>query len=75
MSKFFEVGMSYRANDSRYDPIKVLRRTNKCIFVTNGSNTWRMLVRVDDEGNEYATDSSIPNKWRDTMTFSAMKGV
>lgn len=74
MSKFFEVGMSYRANDSRYDPITVLRRTPKCIVVSNGTNTWRMRVHIDDDENEYAMDSSIPTKWRDTMTFSATKG-
>lgn len=59
----FEVGHCYEDGD-RFDPIEVLRRTEKFILVTNGSTTWRMRIRVDADGNEYVEDSSVPKSYR-----------
>ena len=58
MSEKFEVGLTYTWADIGYDPFTVLRRTEKTITVTNGSNTWRMLIRHDDDGNEWVRDST-----------------
>lgn len=55
----FVVGKSYRWADPGPDPFTVLKRTEKTITVTNGGNTWRMLVRIDKDGNEWVRDSSM----------------
>ncbi len=67
----FEVGKSYEANDPGFDPITVTRRTDKTIWVDNGQCKWRMRVWHDVSGNEMATDSSVPPRWRDAFTYSA----
>ena len=67
----FEVGKSYEANDTGYDPITVTRRTDKTIWVDNGSASWRMRIKHDKDGNEIVTDSSVPVKWRDAFTYSS----
>lgn len=59
MGKQFEVGKSYEWADICYDPFTVLRRTEKTITVTNGVNTWRMLIRHDEDGDEFVRDSSM----------------
>ena len=55
----FEVGKTYSWADASFDPFTVLRRTEKTITVTNGPNTWRMLVRHDEDGDEWVCDSSM----------------
>ena len=55
----FEVGKTYDWADSCFDPFTVLRRTEKTITVTNGNNTWRMLIHHDEDGMEYVRDSSM----------------
>ena len=57
----FEVGKSYTWADNSFDPFTVLRRTEKTITVTNGYNTWRMLVRHDEVGMEWVRDSTMDN--------------
>ena len=66
----FEVGSSYECADTGYDPIKILRRTEKTIWVTNGGNPWAMRVRHDGSG-EYAIDSTAGKKWADAFTYRA----
>lgn len=70
MSKF-EVGKSYEPYGSEYDPIKIIRRTVKTVWVDNGNTQWRMRVKTDEDGNEYVADSSVPLNWRDTFTYNA----
>lgn len=72
--KAFEVGRVYEPNDRSYDPITVLSRTEKTITVTNGRSTWRMLVRHDEDGNEFVVDSSVPKNWRSAFTYKAKWG-
>lgn len=67
----FEVGKCYRAADCRYDPITITKRTEKCVCVTNGQADWRMRIRYDKDGNEYAVDSSEPARYRNDATYSA----
>lgn len=67
----FEVGKYYEANDPGYDPIKILRRTDKTVWVDNGQSKWRMRIKYDRNGNEMVTDSSVPSKWRDAFTYKA----
>ena len=67
----FEVGKSYYAADSGYDPITIVRRTAKSVLVNNGTNTWRMYIREDQDGNEYVCDSTAGPKWRGAFTYSA----
>lgn len=69
--KRFEVGKAYEPNDTGYDPIQVLRRTEKMILVRNRTSQWRMRIRVDYDGVEYVTDSTVPVGWREAFTYSA----
>ena len=72
--KRFEVGRSYRPYAFEFDPITVLRRTEKTIWVDNGQTKWRMRVQQDADGNEFVVDSAVPKRWRDAFTYSAQKG-
>ena len=64
----FEVGKEYYHDGFT---IKVIKRTEKMITVTNGHATWRMLIRSDSAG-EFVIDSSARNKkYRDAWTFRA----
>ena len=69
---YFHVGRWYDSNDRSYDPVKVIKRTVKYIRVRNTcGNEWRMLIRVDIDGNEYAIDRSVPSHWRYAFTYCA----
>ena len=68
----FEVGKTYGANDSGIDSITIIRRTDKSIWFRNAAGSMvRQKVRVDENGDEYTTDSYVPEKWRDAFTHSA----
>lgn len=71
MGRVFEVGKSYEPYAYEFDPVTVIRRTDKMIWVDNGQIQWKMRVRVDADGNEYAVDSSVPLNWRDAFTYTA----
>lgn len=64
----FETGKEYKWCDSGLDCIKVIRRTEKYIYVDNGRTTWKMLIRKDPLGNEYVIDSSVPKRLRNIYT-------
>lgn len=69
--KQLEVGKSYRPADAGFDPITIIKRTNKCVFVRGSAgNEWRMTIRNDGE-REYVTDSCVPAKWRCAFTYFA----
>lgn len=69
----FQVNKTYGAMDSGLDPIRIMKRTPKCVVATtNGMNRFRMVVKTDSIGNEYVTDSSVPMKWREAYTYSAI---
>lgn len=60
MNYLFEIGKEYRASDNGLDPIIILKRTDKTIWVANTfdrDTKWRMRIKKDSEGNEYVTDS------------------
>ena len=68
----FEVGKSYEPNDPGFDPVTVVKRTEKMIQIKNDrGTTWRMRIRVDEDGNEYVADSSVPKGWRHMLTYQA----
>lgn len=67
----FEEGKTYGWYQREYGSIKVLKRTEKMITATNGGSTWRMKIRIDENGNEFVIDSSVPKKWQDAFTCSA----
>lgn len=70
--KRFEVGNEYFPYAREYDPITVVRRTEKTIWVRGAAgNTWMMRIRKDANGNEYATDSTVPTRWREAFTYEA----
>lgn len=71
MAKKFVVGKSYESCDCGVAPVTVLGRSEKTVWVSNGTNGWRMRLRTDEEGNEYVTDSSVPDKWREMYTYRA----
>ena len=59
--KKFEEGTYYRTTEAidRYGIIKVLRRTAKYITVRDKVFQWKMLLRVDENGNEYVQDNQV----------------
>ena len=67
----FQVGKSYEASDPGIDPIKILKRTDKMIYVDNGQSKWKMKLRHDNRGDEMLTDSSVPSRYRDIYTYNA----
>lgn len=68
----FIVGYEYYPDGDGFDPIRVLKRTEKTMWVTNGNDSWRMRIRTDDAGREYASDSSNRAKWyRAALTYRA----
>ncbi len=67
----FEVGCMYEPYASELEPIKIIRRTNKTIWAKNECTEWMMRIKKDEYGNEYAVDSSVPNKWREAFTYKA----
>lgn len=69
--KRFEEGKFYGAVDTAVPPIEILKRTEKMIQVRNDYCTWRMRIKVDWKGTEYATDSSVPYAWRECYTYMA----
>lgn len=69
--KKFEIGRDYEPYDPSFPSIKILRRTEKSIWVTNRQSTWMMRIKLDVDGNEYAVDSSVPKIWRDAFTYTA----
>ena len=72
----FEVGKEYEANDPRLSTIKIIGRTEHFVKVKNDlGNQFRMKIRVDDDGNEYAYDSSVDMLWREAATYKATREV
>lgn len=76
MAKQFEVGKIYEAYQREYGAIKILRRTDKTVWVRNGwtntnALTWAMRIKHDADGDEYVTDSAVDRKWREAFTYSA----
>lgn len=72
MAKTFEVGKNYYPYQREYGAVKVERRTDKTIWVTNSNGvTFGMRVKTDENGNEYTIDSTVPKKWRDAFTYEA----
>jgi hypothetical protein len=71
MARVFKVGKEYEAYQREFGSITVLRRTDKTIWVTNGSTHWSMRIKKTDDGSEYAVDSTVPRRWRDAFTYDA----
>lgn len=71
MARQFEVGKEYEAFQAEYGSVKVIRRTEKTIWVEKDMVKWSMRIKKDVGGNEYAIDSKVPNKWRDAFTYLA----
>ena len=70
--KKFEVGESYELIERRWDPYRVLRRTQKTVMVTNGASVWTMRIRVDEDGDEYCIDSkTFRGRWKELGKCSA----
>ena len=60
----FEVGRTYECYDRGFSPVTVIKRTARMIKVKNDCGSeWRMLIRRDENGEEFAQDSSVNGKW------------
>lgn len=69
--KKFEVGCKYEPYAIEFEPIEIIRRTEKTIWVKNECSEWKMRIKKDENGDEYAIDSSVQNKYRDSFTYKA----
>ena len=67
----FVVGKTYEAANRDFCNVTVVSRTPKMAKVSNGSCTWRTRIRVDDKGNEYIVDNTVPKRYRDELTWKA----
>lgn len=69
----FEVGCVYTPYAREFEPIRVISRTEKTITAqgVECGVQWRMRVRTDEDGNEFAVDSKVPQKWRTAFTYGA----
>ena len=68
----FEVGKAYGANNSGIDSITIIKRTDKSIWFGNSSgNMVRQKIHIDENGDEYTTDSYVPEKWREAYIHRA----
>ena len=71
--KQFREDHFYFPNDPGFDVITVEKRTAKMIFVSTPIGVkWRMKIKVDENGNEYAVDSSVTPRWRFALTYQAL---
>lgn len=71
--KQFKVGKLYGTGDASIPPIRILKRTAKMVQVENADGVvWRMRIRVDQYGQEYVTESTVPAKWRECFRFSTI---
>ena len=73
MTYKFEIGCVYTPYAREFEPIRVIGRTQKTVTVegVEGGVKWKMRIRTDGDGNEYAVDSKVPNRWRTAFTYSA----
>ena len=73
----FKVGSYYEAADYSVDPITIIKRTYKTVWVKNTTTEWKMRVKTkrdERSGNvtEYCVDSCVPKKWRGMYEYNAM---
>lgn len=68
----FDVGKYYRSNESGYDPVLCVKRTDKSVWMQyyHGS-VYRMKVRTDKDGNEWTVDTYMPKRYWDAMIIQA----
>ncbi|MBQ6483079.1 MAG: hypothetical protein IJI45_18390 [Anaerolineaceae bacterium] len=71
MAKAFVVGKKYLFSDSGFDPVEILRRTDKTVWVKCGRAQWFMRIRHDEDGCEYVIDSSSSKRYRELLRCSA----
>ena len=71
MARTFQVGKAYRPYQTELDSMTVIRRTDKTIWCDTDGVKWSMRIKKDEDGNEYAVDSSVPSHWRDAFTYEA----
>lgn len=81
----FEAGKNYYRADSGFDPVRIVKRTDKTVWVRNlgiqregdklvwvpKDHTWMARIKRDDAANEYFEDSGVPKKYRDSLTVKA----
>lgn len=68
----FEAGKSYFPMDSGAGHLMIIYRTAKMVLVQNESMCmWHMKIHLDDWGDEYIQDSSVPKRWRNAYTYKA----
>ena len=71
MPRKFKVGKMYFPYAAEFEPITVVRRTEKTIWVNDTNTQWSMRVKTDQKGNEFVVDSTVPVFWRDAFTYFA----
>lgn len=69
----FEVGKVYEPCESGLTPIRVIRRTDKTIWVehADGGARWMMRIKHFYDGTEFAVDSTMPRRYKDSVTYRA----
>lgn len=70
-TRVFMVGKKYEPYQADLGTMRVVRRTDKTIWCEKDFVQWRMKIRTDANGNEYAVETSVPTTWRDAFTYYA----
>ena len=71
MAKVFETGKTYGAWDTGTPAVKIIKRTAKTATVEDNDlhEVWTMRIKTRDNGDEYMTDSRVPQAWREAYTY------
>ena len=69
MASVFEVGHLYEPAGVGFDPIEVIKKTEKTLFVRNEGAKWKMKLRYDEQGNEYVQDRCCPKSYWCEFTY------
>lgn len=68
----FEVGKAYSYAEGGFDPVFVVKRTDKTVWARWSSGSVYMLrVRKRDNGDEYLLESGVPKRYKDSYTIDA----
>ena len=76
MGKRFEVGKTYDDADGRFEPITIVKRTEKTLWFYpmfySGKVLYRQKIHIDKDGNEFTYDSRLPRRYYTELYTSAL---
>ena len=74
MGTSFVIGTMYGHNESGYDSVLCVKRTEKSVWMRyefGQGKTHRMKIRYDKDGNEWTVDTKTPKSYWDLFTIQS----